>query len=43
MILRYAVQYVAGAVSNMMTSAVLYGLLYIALADRILPLLNQVR
>jgi hypothetical protein len=43
MILRYAMQYLAGAVSDLMTTAVLYGLLYIALADRILPLLNGLR
>jgi hypothetical protein len=43
MILRYAMQYVAGAVSDLMTAGVFYGLLYIALAERILPLLNGLR
>lgn len=43
MILRYMMQYVSGALSDLMTAGVFYGLLYIALADRVLPILNGVR
>jgi len=40
MILRYAVQYTAGAMSQMMNAGIVYGVIYIALADKILPLFN---
>jgi hypothetical protein len=42
-VLKPVVGFMAGTVSDLMSTLALYGLLYIALADRILPLLTGAR
>lgn len=43
MFIKPIVSFLAGSLSNMMTSAVLYGIVFIALADRVLPILEAAR